>query len=118
MPAAVALSFAALMISMNRPESEHSWDEEEEMPITALVAILMGFGPYICEAERTLEQSEDDISFSGLTLDECCYAQAYVCFSFEQDFTTFQGSFSPEIRTRIAEALGYMMQLEEADSEG
>ena len=116
MPAAVALSFAALLISMNRPDSEHAWHEEEEMPITALVAILMGFGPYICEAERLLEQSGEEISFSGLTLEECCYAQAYVCFSFEQDFTTFQESFSPEVRGRIAEALGYMMQLEAADS--
>ncbi len=127
MPAVIALAVAALFISMKRPEEGQGWSQEEEMPIHTLVAILLGFGPYICEAElrrkqqpEDTEQSEDSTTLafdSGLSLEECCFAQAYVSFIFEQDFTSYQNRFSPESRELVAQALSYMMQMEQSQQE-
>lgn len=126
MPAVLALALAGLFISLKRPDEGQGWHEDEEMPITTLVAILLGFGPFICAAQQgaenlpesessTASESEESgpLPFdSGLSLKECCFAQAYVSFIFEQDFTAFQSLF-PECRDLVADALGYMMQLEE-----
>ncbi|HBS03334.1 MAG TPA: hypothetical protein DEA96_00105 [Leptospiraceae bacterium] len=135
MLAVLSLAIAGIFISMKRPDSGQGWHEDEEMPITTLIAILLGFGPYIClaqwnsenssnnsdnsenpgnsEKSDNLKNSEKAPAFdSGMSHLECCFAQAYVCFIFEQDFTSFQNRFDANSREPVADALSYLMQME------
>jgi len=122
--AVLSVAIAGVFLSLKRPKKGEGWHEDEEMPITTLIAILLGFGPYICTAQALAEQkmqeqkasedaSKESPTFdSGLSHAECCFAQAYVCFIFEQDFTAFQNRFRENSRELVADALSFMMQME------
>lgn len=124
MPAALAMALAGVFVSMQRPEPGQGWHEDEELPIMALLSILLGFGPFVCEAQLqgenqtslpeadTGEEPSHSPFDCGLSYEECCFAQAYVCFTFDQDFPSFQSRFSESTRQKIGEALEYMLAQE------
>ncbi|MCB1306036.1 MAG: hypothetical protein KDK37_17230, partial [Leptospiraceae bacterium] len=113
--ASVALAMSGIFLALDRPEEGEGWSEAEESPIHALVAVLLGMGPYLCNRAIGYDPANAAVEI-GMDLQELCFAQAYLTFVFDQDFTAFQEWFAPEARTLVGEALEYLKTRETSAS--
>ncbi len=108
----LAHELAHVFLLGNRPAADAVWPAEDEEPVTDLMAILLGFGVYICNSNERF-RAYDDGRLTGwsasrrgyLTLEEACYAQAVVHALFAQESRTYFAHLTPNPRALLEEAL-------------
>jgi len=110
---------AHVFMHLKRPPEEEMWEEEEEEPLTDIMAIMLGFGLYICNSqERFAKTSEGawSTSWAGyLSLEECCVTQALTSYYFKQDFKKFKKYLYGNPKEFVSEAIDFFSSLSQED---
>ena len=111
----ISHELAHVFLHLKRPPAGEIWDLEDEEPLTDLVAIMLGYGVYICNSVERFKKYTDGM-MSGwstgiqgyLSLEECCYVQGLVSAVYEQRFKSYKKSLSLNPRKFVSEAYDYI----------